>query len=497
MDSRRWTVIGFLLALATGAPDARATSPLTRHPYLQSLGTDRVVMMWRSATPAVHVVEYGIGPVYSQSASSPLATTDHEVLLTGLQPGTRYTYRIREDTTILLEEPSFCWFRTDAGKSDTDYSFFVCGDVGEPPPDGFQHYTEQRIRGMSPAADFGLLTGDLVYPDGESAVYDLHLMTPWRELLRNTPVWPVPGNHDWHVDPETNYRREWALPNNEHYYSFDYGTAHFIGLDTAEGELYDEANQLAWLRADLMAARGRYQWTFVYYHHPLITCTYKGNEEELAAKLLPIFDEFRVDMCFTGHAHTYERLFPMRNRVSVAQDQSPRFTDPPGTIYVVSGCGGKFKSGEPTTLCGPTAAFHDERPMFAQVYVFGQTLYLFAIDGITGEIHDWMQLTKTKSVSDATALPLVPRLAQNVPNPFNPTTTISFDLPAPERVGVRVLRPDGSLVTTLADRRFPAGSHLLRWDGRDASGTASPSGLYLCRLESGTHADAIKMILLR
>jgi len=256
-------------------------------------------------------------------------------------------------------------------------------------------------------------------------------------------------------------------------------------------------NQLAWLRADLTAARGRHLWTFVYYHHPLLTCTYKGDDEGLAAKLLPIFDEFQVDICFTGHAHTYERLFPLRDRLPVAVGQNPRYTDPPGTIYVVSGCGGKVKTGEPTTFCGVTAAFHDERAMFVQVFVFGQTLYLFAIDSVSGEAHDWMQLTKSKPLTDATPSPRAPRLAQNVPNPFNPTTRIAFDLQVPERVALRVLRPDGSLVATLADRVFPAGSHAVRWDGRDTSGAASPSGIYLCRLVSEQHTAAIKMMLVR
>ena len=440
--------------------------------------------MWRTATPVIQSVDYAPDGTYSQSVSDALPTTDHELLLTGLQPGTRYTYRIREEAAIVLAEPAKYWFRTDAGKSDKNFSFFAAGDIGEPPPDGLQGYTQAQIRGMSPAADFGLLTGDIVYPDGESAVYDLQLMTPWRELLCNTPVWPALGNHDWHVNPETNFRREWALPNNEHYYSFDYGNAHFIALDTAEGELYDEANQLAWLRADLTAARGKYLWTFVYYHHPLLTCTYKGDDEGLASRLLPIFDEFQVDMCFTGHAHTYERLFPLRNRLPVAQAQNPQFTDPPGTIYVVSGCGGKVHTGDPTTFCGPTAAFKDERPMFVQVFVFGQTLYLFAIDGINGQIHDWMQLTKTTPLTDVTLSPSAPRLAQNVPNPFNPTTRIHFEIPTAKRVVLRVLRPDGSLVTELVDRFYAAGSHAVMWDGRDRTGAGAASGIYLCRLES-------------
>jgi acid phosphatase type 7 len=485
-----------LVALAA-AHDARAVATLTRYPYPQSLGRDRVVLMWRTATPVLQSVDYAPDGSYQASASDVVPTTRHELLLTGLQPGVRYTYRIREGASIVLAEPNTYWFRTDAGRTDTNFSFFVAGDIGEPPPDGFQGFTQARIRGMAPTADFGLLTGDIVYPDGKSSDYDDYLMTPWRNLICNTPVWPVPGNHDWHVDPDSNFAREWALPNNEHYYSFDYGTAHFVGLDTEDGALYDRVNQLAWLRADLTAARGHYQWTFVFYHHPLITCTYKGNEEALANDLLPIFDEFQVDICFTGHAHTYERLYPLRNRLPVAQAQNPLYTDPPGTVYVVSGCAGKLHTGEPTTLCGPTAAFQDETPGFVQVLVYGKTLYLVMVDSMTGQIHDWMQITKTTLPTDVTRVPARAALHQNVPNPFNPTTEISFELAAPARVTLRVVRPDGSLVTELARRDFAAGPHTVRWDGRDRTGARSPSGTYICQMENDGDKTAVKMMLVR
>jgi hypothetical protein len=55
-------------------------------------------------------------------------------------------------------------------------------------------------------------------------------------------------------DPEKNWRREWCLPHNEHDYSFDYASAHFVALDTGiRSKVDDRRNQVAWLRADLEA----------------------------------------------------------------------------------------------------------------------------------------------------------------------------------------------------------------------------------------------------
>jgi hypothetical protein len=472
---------------------------LTRHPYPQSPKTDRVTLMWRTATPAAQTIDYGIGG-FTQSYVEPVAVTAHEVTLTGLQPNRNYVYRLREGATIVTDPQIQYGFRTDGGRSDTDYTFFVTGDVGEDSPDiARQHFTDDMVRAISPRAEFGLLCGDIIYPDGESSMYDQCLMTPWRNLMASVPMFPALGNHDWHVDPELNFRKEWALPNNEHYYSFDWGNGHFIALDTADGFLYDEVNQLAWLEADLRAARGRAQWVFVYYHHPIYTCTYKENLPDLQRKLWPLFDMYKVDIVFNGHAHTFERLYPLVNGVPQNQDQNPSYVDPQGTMYIVTGAGGKFNNdaGEETTFCGPTAAFVDHKILFTQVFVFDQTLYVMTFDSMTGAVLDWTRISKTGLLTDVTVAPPVRALHQNVPNPFNPSTTIPFDVRRDGRVRLRVFRPDGALVADVLDRVLPAGTHQVTWNGRDARGMQAASGVYMCRMEADGGHWAIKMMLVR
>lgn len=498
MAARRSIALAGAACLVFGTAEAWAAAALTRHPYPQNVGRTSATLMWRTATPVVQSVNYAQDMSYGKSMTDTVATTHHEVTLTGLQPGRLYNYRIVEGTETVVEGDNYT-FRTDGGRSDTQYSFFVTGDVGEDDPaEARQHITQAMIRNVSPRSEFGILTGDIIYPDGESAGYDPQLMTPWRPLLANTTVWPALGNHDWHVDPDQNFAKEWALPNNEHYYSFDYGNAHFICLDTADAYLFDEANQIAWLRADLASAASRGAvFNFVYYHHPLLTCTYKSNQPEISAVLFPLFDEFDVDVVFTGHAHTYERLYPLKNGVVVDAAQNPHYSDPQGTIFIVTGCGGKTKIGEPTTFCGPTASFLDERILFTQVFVYDHTLYIVTFDSYTGAVVDWVSLTKSPSTSDVALAPNAPRLHQNVPNPFNPSTVVPFEMPVPGHVRMRIFRADGSLVLNLADRTFPAGLHRVAWDGRDTRGRRVASGAYILRLQAEGRSEHIKMMLVR
>ena len=75
-------------------------------------------------------------------------------------------------------------------------------------------------------------------------------------------------------------------------------------------------------------------------------------------------------------------------------------------------------------------------------------------------------------------------LAQNAPNPFNPTTTIRYSLGEPAHVVLEIFAPNGQLVRVLTDRAHVAGTHELLWDGIDSSGRPVASGMYVYRLTS-------------
>ncbi len=94
-------------------------------------------------------------------------------------------------------------------------------------------------------------------------------------------------------------------------------------------------------------------------------------------------------------------------------------------------------------------------------------------------------------------LPPVPTLAQNVPNPFNPRTEISYTIPtdgAHVRLGIYDLV--GRHVRTLVDDARPAGRHLVVWDGADETGRPAPAGVYVYRLQQGATVVTRKMALL-
>ncbi len=95
-------------------------------------------------------------------------------------------------------------------------------------------------------------------------------------------------------------------------------------------------------------------------------------------------------------------------------------------------------------------------------------------------------------------LPAEFRVSHNFPNPFNPMTTIAYELPAPARVSLTLYDIAGRHVRTLLDRTpLGAGRHEVLWDGRDDEGRSVASGVYLYRVEAGGEVDVRKMILLK
>ncbi len=89
------------------------------------------------------------------------------------------------------------------------------------------------------------------------------------------------------------------------------------------------------------------------------------------------------------------------------------------------------------------------------------------------------------------------RLEQNIPNPFNPTTTIRFELESRERVTLAVYDAGGRLIRTLVNDTRGPGTHEAQWDGRNGSGAAQASGVYFYRITAGGFNESKKMVLLK
>jgi hypothetical protein len=88
-------------------------------------------------------------------------------------------------------------------------------------------------------------------------------------------------------------------------------------------------------------------------------------------------------------------------------------------------------------------------------------------------------------------------LAQNAPNPFNPTTSIKFTIAEDSYVTLAVYDVSGRRIRTLVDRDLKANFYRVEWDGRNDEGRRVTSGMYFYRLHAGSFVRSRKMILLR
>ena len=83
------------------------------------------------------------------------------------------------------------------------------------------------------------------------------------------------------------------------------------------------------------------------------------------------------------------------------------------------------------------------------------------------------------------------------PNPFNPSTTIAYDMAVGGNVRLDVFGTDGRRVASLVEGFVPAGNHQVVWQGRDDGGRMVPSGVYFYRLEGPGFSDTRQMVLLK
>jgi hypothetical protein len=115
------------------------------------------------------------------------------------------------------------------------------------------------------------------------------------------------------------------------------------------------------------------------------------------------------------------------------------------------------------------------------------------------EIDDWVYLFENDA--PPTNVPPLPIAAvtmeQNHPNPFNPSTTIRFELAQAGFVRISVYDASGAHVVAIASASYPTGPHDVRWNGTDAGGHRVASGLYFYRLEANGAELTRKMMLLK
>lgn len=101
------------------------------------------------------------------------------------------------------------------------------------------------------------------------------------------------------------------------------------------------------------------------------------------------------------------------------------------------------------------------------------------------------------SVDIITELPNKFELKNNYPNPFNPTTTISFNLPQNSYVRLEIFNAVGELIRTLVDQNYGPGNYSSIWNARDDFGYKVNSGIYLYRIVTQNFVETKRMVLMK
>ncbi len=113
-----------------------------------------------------------------------------------------------------------------------------------------------------------------------------------------------------------------------------------------------------------------------------------------------------------------------------------------------------------------------------------------------------VDVQRSETSNGSEAVPTTFALEQNYPNPFNPGTEIPFALAEPARVELQIFDLNGRVVATVVNQQYPAGYHRVTWDGKDDTGHAVSSGIYIYQLKITTQDGQVrtfnrKMTLLR
>lgn len=313
------------------------------------------------------------------------------VVVSGLSPATDYVWRVGswagfDATTGELDSPDLSRIgslRTAPVKGSREaYSVVLAGDSrggNQPIRDNMSVFENLDV-------DMWFFNGDFSQGGTQPEWADWYdAMQP---ILAGDPLMTVRGNHEIFADL---YYHQVALPVEpslppemvEHAWTLDYGNAHFVGLDS-NGEDAAEA-QVDFLHADLAAARADPDIDFiiVMMHHAVYSASNHGNTSWIHTHWVSIFEDYDVDLVFSGHDHNYERSHPIRGG-EVAED---------GITYVVAGAffAPAYSNGNEWWTATST---HGDKANFALLTVNGDQLELTAYSGDGTEVLDELTLSK-------------------------------------------------------------------------------------------------------
>ena len=421
-----------LVLLACSSVGSVGAATVTRGPYLQTGTPSSVIVRWRTDTATDSSVHFGTSAASLGSVvSDPTLTTEHQVLVTGLAPATRYYYSVGTSVATLA--------------SGTDYAFVTSPQVGTAQPTRIWVLGDSGTKGAIAASvrngysnfnagrytNVWLMLGDNAYETGTDAEYQAAVFDMYPSYLRQSVLWSTIGNHD--TAQATNppltipYFQIFNNPTNgaaggvssgtEKYYSFDYGRIHFISLDSMTSSRAPGSPMLTWLEADLGATTQ--DWIIAFWHHPPYS---KGSHNsdtetqliEMRGNVLPILEAGGVDLVLTGHSHSYERTVFINGHYGLSgtltsamkvdagsgrEDGTGAYDKPTdlaankGAVYVVAGNGGHV-----TNWTGGSTAEYNPTPHPA-MYVSALHVGSMVVD-VDGDRLDAKMIRETGVVDD-------------------------------------------------------------------------------------------------
>ena len=317
--------------------DGRDPDHFSIDPYLQ-LGnqssspqiTDRITVAWESGTAKTGQILYGTLFPPSPQITDPTVATRHELNLTALTPNSFYYYQVISGSSI----GPVATFTTAPTNPNAPFRFAIIGDT--------------RYNNAEHAALIHMMMTwkPAFYLHGGDMVNEGSLISDWltffqieSPLAGYAPLAPTYGNHD--ESPWSNY---FSVPTNltsdEWYYSWDYGSVHFIHASTETTGTQDSA-----LFADLAAAAGSYPQTrfiVVMMHRNAYTNGGHPADENYPYSTIwgPMFEQFGVALVVQAHCHFYERFEPIEGGVGLGDPPGAPDEISAGVTYLTNGGGG-------------------------------------------------------------------------------------------------------------------------------------------------------------
>jgi len=308
----------------------------TRDPMVHQLASDSAVLSWKSTRPVKSVVRYGLTEKLVHSAIQDIPSSEPEVRLSSLLPGSTYYYRVELAYASGEAVSPVGIFRTPAPE-DTHVRFAVLGDSGRGTVPQYQIAREIHRTG----SDLVFHTGDTVYPFLFPELADFRFFSLYGPHMASSPYYVSTGNHDRDIGVGV-FGNIFHMPTNntdpsihlsqsttdESYFTVVHGPAQFFVLYAPFFYQYNFPSgtaQHAWLESEL--SQSDRPWKFFVLHHPMRTSSLHWDDDynynqildtrELRNILLPMAQKYGVQAVFSGHDHVYERFQPEAGVVSI------------------------------------------------------------------------------------------------------------------------------------------------------------------------------------